>query len=800
VNEAVLRELDGLRALARSLAHGDAGADDLLQDAAVAALEHPPPPDRPARAWLALVLRNRRRMDLRAAARRRAREEAVAADAETAGGEASLERAHALARLSRALIALDEPFRATVIARYFDGRSAAEIARASRVPPGTVRWRLRTALARLRAALDDAEPRWRRAFVPLAGATVKTKTTTLSIAILLFLLGLGALVLVLALRGGGDPAPPGPAAVVRGGPIAPPPVAAAGTPVPREEAPRDPSPGQGRARVEQRDLPGGAVSGRVINWSTGDGVAGAELTFTGDAGATTVRSGTAGEFELAPPAPGRFALTAASAPGFLPYAPELLHSTIHVDVARDRAVRGITVFLFPALEYGGRVVDERGAPVAGAKVRLLGTPTGEQAIEKLETEWTTDRDGAFRFHAADDAVLEAVLGSARGWALVDDDVVLTRRLVIRIGQAPARDATIAGRVVDEAGRGLADVLVRAEPETPRPSAEVRATAFAVTGADGGFLLEGLDRGAYRLAAEAEGRAPAGRGGIAGGARDVTLVLDVGLPLAGAVAAADGDAVPAYTLLVMARDGARRELVLARSIVEPGGRFEVRVPPGEYDLIAAASGWAPSTPVTAAAGTKDARLVVTAGATLRGRVVAADGGAGISYARIMREAPGGGASAQPANAGTVTRADGSFELTGLPPGPVSITVAAGGYHPKIEAGLTATDGAQLGPLVVALAALREGEKPSLELVGIGCKLSADGDGLRVEAVFPESGGAAAGIAAGDLVIAVDGVPVAQLGLAGAIARIRGVVGTRVSVTLRRGDQPVTLVVERKKIRT
>lgn len=77
--EAVLQELDGLRALARSLVRGDGDADDLLQDTAVAALEHPPAANhRPVHAWLGAVLRNRWRMDRRSARRRQARECAAA--------------------------------------------------------------------------------------------------------------------------------------------------------------------------------------------------------------------------------------------------------------------------------------------------------------------------------------------------------------------------------------------------------------------------------------------------------------------------------------------------------------------------------------------------------------------------------------------------------------------------------------------------------------------------------------------------------------------------------------------------
>jgi RNA polymerase sigma factor (sigma-70 family) len=414
--EAVLGELEGLRALARSLVHGDADADDLIQDAAVAALEHPPDHDgRPVRAWLKAVVRNRWRMDRRGDARRRAREQAIAAGehaATIADPADPIDRARALEKLAAALVALDEPFRTTVIRRYLDGSSAAEIARALGVPAGTVRWRLKTGLARLRAALDDTAPRWQAAFAPLVGAAVKTKTSIAFVVVLILLLGVvGAAWRTLhrsvpapvASTPAHEAAAPPRLAAPRSAQIAVPPV-------------RDPRPGQGRATTEPTDATGGLIAGRVINWSTGDGVAGAELTFTSDGGASTIRARDDGGFELAPPAPGRFVLSAIAAPGFLPYAPELLHSTVRVALASGQAVRGITVFLFPALDYRGTVVDARGGAVAGARVRLLGTPAGEQVIDKPQTEWSTDRDGRFTFHAADDAVLEAVRGDARGWA------------------------------------------------------------------------------------------------------------------------------------------------------------------------------------------------------------------------------------------------------------------------------------------------------------------------------------------------------------------------------------------------
>ena len=101
----MLGELEGLRALARSLVYGDADADDLLQDTAIAALQHPPVETGPraVRSWLAAVLRNRWRMDRRSEARRRAREHAaLLADADREPGPDPVARARALERLADA--------------------------------------------------------------------------------------------------------------------------------------------------------------------------------------------------------------------------------------------------------------------------------------------------------------------------------------------------------------------------------------------------------------------------------------------------------------------------------------------------------------------------------------------------------------------------------------------------------------------------------------------------------------------------------------------------------------------------
>ncbi|HEY2744729.1 MAG TPA: sigma-70 family RNA polymerase sigma factor [Polyangia bacterium] len=167
---ALLREAGWVRRVAARLARDGSSADDVAQDVWVQALRQRPDPSTTLRGWLAEVMRRLVHTRSRADARRRARELAdEPRDADTA--DRLLEKAEILRRIAQMVGELEEPYRSTVLMRYFEGASAAEIARRQGVPAGTVRWRLKEALDQLRARLSreiDRE-RARRALAPIAG-------------------------------------------------------------------------------------------------------------------------------------------------------------------------------------------------------------------------------------------------------------------------------------------------------------------------------------------------------------------------------------------------------------------------------------------------------------------------------------------------------------------------------------------------------------------------------------------------------------------------------------------------------
>ncbi|MBI5596091.1 MAG: S41 family peptidase [Elusimicrobia bacterium] len=86
------------------------------------------------------------------------------------------------------------------------------------------------------------------------------------------------------------------------------------------------------------------------------------------------------------------------------------------------------------------------------------------------------------------------------------------------------------------------------------------------------------------------------------------------------------------------------------------------------------------------------------------------------------------------------------------------------------------------------------------VGIGASIAKDPKGLKLEFIYPGSGAEAAGIKAGDIVTAIDGVPVAGQTPEDIAKKLRGDEGTTVSVTVERGgkaQRPV--LVTRKQVK-
>ena len=121
------------RALARGLLADEHLAEDLAQDAWIAAREHPP--TRGVRAWLRAVVRNMAANLRRGAARREIRERAAARCEGLPSPEELAARAETLRRVAEAVLALEEPYRTTVLLRFYDDLPPAEIARLQEIPP-----------------------------------------------------------------------------------------------------------------------------------------------------------------------------------------------------------------------------------------------------------------------------------------------------------------------------------------------------------------------------------------------------------------------------------------------------------------------------------------------------------------------------------------------------------------------------------------------------------------------------------------------------------------------------------------
>ncbi|HEV8111230.1 MAG TPA: sigma-70 family RNA polymerase sigma factor [Planctomycetota bacterium] len=486
--EAILeRNLEWIRALARSLARDEADADDLVQDACVAALESAPETVERPRRWLATVVGNLWRESGRSRERRRAR------DTDAFRGDRTrddiVEQVQVFREVAECVVALHEPYRTAVLMRFWEGLPPRAIAARLGTTPATVQNRIARGLALLRERLDAARggrATWLAALLPwverpaaptalsIGGLVVNAKLVLASLSLVV---AAGAL-LVWAQRDGGPEVvarAPAPAEAQAHEPLAAPnaPALAPASPEIRRELATSPAVAPASA-APAAEKTAWTIRGRVLDVE-GVPLPGIPLG-AGGGGPAITSSGAGGKFELATTE--RDVRLASADPAW---------TTVRSAAWRPDSESEPLVVVARSIDVQGRVQDANGEGLASARIRFAMPPGFEARFDKplegsVSMSWsaTSGPDGAFSIRGMPSipgATLSAVLeGFAR--SEVPAPVGPADPAVIVLAR-PARPVTgrVAGRVLDDQGN-------------PVPTARVfLGLASVTTDAKGEFALD-----------------------------------------------------------------------------------------------------------------------------------------------------------------------------------------------------------------------------------------------------------------------------------------------------------------------
>jgi RNA polymerase sigma factor (sigma-70 family) len=640
-----------IRRLARALVRDPSLAEDVAQEASIALLRGPLPAVGARRAWLTSVVVNSLRLLLRKSARLERTESAAAQEAAVSNllsPDVLLEGARTRALLAESVLVLDEPFRSTLLLRFYEGLSSAQIARTSGVPPGTVRWRLKTGLERLRSVLDARHGGRRTRWAGLI-ALVPPPRRWPARAPLGAALGvagpLGVLALAVLLVGAGATSEAGAPAGRTGPALGPPPLrlrvsAVAGIEGGSAQAvdTLGASADAGRQsglEVHGRavDVEGAPVAGARIEAARLDAPGGPRLETSADH---------QGRYQLDLPA-GEYRFTA-SARG-------------HIRDHRDRRLAQASTVDFelgPAGRVRGQVVDRQaGRPIPGATVRLRGNRNDLDAI--------TDFAGVFALEDVPIDLYRVYARSGESAGPATGELAVTAAsvgdVVIPIGPASA----IAGRIADLQGRAVAGAVVCVRGDLlPGP---LRVESGSV----GEYRVAGLLPGSYRVSVEVASHARRDEP-VTLGAGDWTLDVVVApeATLAGWVTAA-GQPVARAQVHVQIEDP-RRSLTLRSTSTTADGRFVLRgLPAGAARIQARVDGQqTPARDLRLVAGNhEEVSLAVPCGHGLAGTVRWQESGAPAAGALVAAFGPGGLLALTTANS------DGLYRLDSLSTGPLAI---------------------------------------------------------------------------------------------------------------------------------
>ena len=323
------------------------------------------------------------------------------------------------------------------------------------------------------------------------------------------------------------------------------------------------------------------------------------------------------------------------------------------------------------------IVTAGGEPLAGAVLSVrpgrtaYGTPP--RSLSGPQWSWprvTTGADGRFRLSGLSPG--EYVLNVSRpGWATESRDATIVE------GKGPdpftialAPEAVVSGRVVGKKGGGVAAQNVYAQAVETRE----RSAGFDRTAPDGSFRLDGLKAGvAYNLYLYGTG-SNTPKAVVTPPAERVEVVVNGTGRLAGHVVDPEGRPVTAYQITAQAdrsSGGSGWFDSVRQDVASEAGEFAFEnAPAAALELRVVAKGYQAGrlggVVVEEGESKEGVEVRLSRGATLKGRVVEARGGAPVAGAEV---------SAESAPVRATADADGAFEMEGLAPGKVRVTATS-----------------------------------------------------------------------------------------------------------------------------
>jgi hypothetical protein len=492
-----------------------------------------------------------------------------------------------------------------------------------------------------------------------------------------------------------------------------------------------------------------------------------------------------GTFRVAPASPGRVRAVVRH--------PQFVETQSELVTLAPGGEANLEIVMHAGGSLQGRLLDARDRPVEGARV-VVSALRGS-----LERATRTASDGSFAFASLPDAVSLT--------AGVDDrDDQPDVRMALQVPEGGRREVTIhlpeprgvlAVSVVDARGDPIEAVQVSAS--SLAPEAPLRTTAF--TDKRGGAALKRARGLPLRVQASAPGYAPHVVT-TDGGVDALSIALSPAESATGEVVAARGrDAVAGAEVTFYTELGVRRTRTSAsgafvlHELGSGGARLQVR-----------AAGFAPVSRAIAIPDTRGRtpfeipRVELAAEGVVEGEVVDRSGQP-VAGARVAQDhVPTWLVVGASPRGLSVTDAKGRFVLRELPEGTLSLEA----YAP--DRGRVSVDGVRVSAgrtttnvRIVLVTPPAKAAAESAATGSVAVTLGETGEPVEVTVVSLVEGSEAerAGLAPGDVLLSIDGSPVANI--EDARAKLSGPVADDVVLRVRRGEQLLSLRIPREAVR-